>query len=217
MPAVASRSALVPWATIRPLPMTTRSSAMTSISWRRCEESRTVPPSVGEPAQQVTHPADAGGVQPVRRLVEDEHVRVPEQGRRRCRGAGASPGSSRAPAGRPRWAVRLTRSSISWTRVRGRPIVRWARVRISRPVRPACCAEASSRTPTSRAGVGQVGEPAPVDRGGPRGGRGEADDDAHRRRLAGAVGAEEAGDPTGGRGERDVVDGGQPASVGLRE
>ena len=33
-------------------------------------------------------------------------------------------------------------------------MVRWAIVRISRPVRPACCAEASSKTPTSRPGLG---------------------------------------------------------------
>ncbi len=32
--------------------------------------------------------------------------------------------------------------------------MRWASVRISRPVRPACWAEASSRTPTSRPGLG---------------------------------------------------------------
>jgi len=34
-------------------------------------------------------------------------------------------------------------------------MVRWAMVRISRPVRPACCAEASSRTPTSSPGFGR--------------------------------------------------------------
>ena len=37
----------------------------------------------------------------------------------------------------------------------GRPIIRWAIVRISRPVRPACWAEASSITPTSRPGFGR--------------------------------------------------------------
>ncbi len=43
MPAAASSSALLPWATIRPLPITTRSSATASTSRSRCEESRTVP------------------------------------------------------------------------------------------------------------------------------------------------------------------------------
>ena len=102
VPAEASRSALVPWATIRPLPMTTRSSAMTSISCSRCEREQDGAAAVGEAAQQVAHPADAGRVEPVGRLVEDQHVRVAEQGGRRCRGAGACRGSSRAPAGRPR-------------------------------------------------------------------------------------------------------------------
>src|SRR6476620_8865498 len=34
-------------------------------------------------------------------------------------------------------------------------MVRWVMVRISRPVRPACCAEASRSTPTSRPGLGR--------------------------------------------------------------
>ena len=32
---------------------------------------------------------------------------------------------------------------------------RWATVRISRPVRPACCADASSSTPTTKPGFGR--------------------------------------------------------------
>ncbi len=44
VPAVCRSSALVPWATIRPLPMTMISSAMTSISCSRCDDSSTVPP-----------------------------------------------------------------------------------------------------------------------------------------------------------------------------
>ncbi len=40
------------------------------------------------------------------------------------------------------------------TRDRGRPMKRCAMVRTSRPVRPACWAEASSSTPTSRPGLG---------------------------------------------------------------
>src|SRR4051794_25308588 len=39
---------------------------------------------------------------------------------------------------------------------------RWATVRISRPVRPACWAEASSRTPTSMPGLGRVANRRPV-------------------------------------------------------
>ena len=37
----------------------------------------------------------------------------------------------------------------------GSPIIHWAIVRISRPVRPACWAEASIITPTSRPGLGR--------------------------------------------------------------
>jgi hypothetical protein len=36
---------------------------------------------VGVATEQVTHPADASGVQAVRRLVEDQHLRVPYERR----------------------------------------------------------------------------------------------------------------------------------------
>jgi len=60
-----------------------------------------------------------------------------------------------------------------------------------------------------QAGIGQVGEAAAqyVCRPG-GGGRGEADNDAHRGGLARSVGSEEAGDPARFGGEGDVVDGG---------
>ena len=58
--------------------------------------------------------------------------------------------------------VRLTSSSISSTRRRGRPMVSAAIVRISRPVRPACWAEASRRTPTSRPGLGRSANRSPL-------------------------------------------------------
>jgi hypothetical protein len=35
--------------------------------------------AVGEAAQQAPHPADAGGVQAVGRLVQDQHLGVPQQ------------------------------------------------------------------------------------------------------------------------------------------
>ena len=41
-------------------------------------------------------------------------------------------------------------------------MVRWAMVRISRPVRPACWAEASSRTPTSSPGLGRSAKRRPA-------------------------------------------------------
>ncbi len=48
------------------------------------------------------------------------------------------------------------------TRPDGRPIVRAARVRTSRPVRPACWAGASRRTPTSRPGLGRSAKRRPM-------------------------------------------------------
>ena len=60
------------------------------------------------------------------------------------------PANGLDPAG-IRWMRDLLRDFAD----RGRPMVRWATVRISRPVRPACCAEASSSTPTSRPGFGR--------------------------------------------------------------
>ena len=49
---------------------------------------------------------------------------------------------------------RETRASISSTRDIGRPIVLAPMVSTSRPVRPACWADASSSTPTWRPGFG---------------------------------------------------------------
>src|SRR4051794_24744496 len=46
-------------------------------------------------------------------------------------------------------------SSSSSTLAMGNPMVRAATLRVSRPVRPACWAEASRRTPTSRPGLGR--------------------------------------------------------------
>ena len=64
--------------------------------------------------------------------------------------------------------------------------------------------------------VGQVREPVPGDGGAARRRRREADQDAHGRRLAGAVRAEETGHATTARREADVVEGGE-APVPLRE
>src|SRR3954469_19770633 len=57
-------------------------------------------------------------------------------------------------------------------------MIRWAIVRISRPVRPACWAEASSMTPTSRPGLGRSANRRPAIVAAPRGGGGGA---ANRR------------------------------------
>ena len=153
-------SSLLPDATILPLPITTRSSAMTSISWSRCEDNRTRAALAGEARQQVAHPPDPGRVEPVGGLVEDQHLGVPEQ----CGGDAeplAHPEGVVAHPALGLGGVRLTSSSISSTRRRGRPMVSAAIVRISRPVRPACWAEASRRTPTSRPGLGRSANRSP--------------------------------------------------------
>ena len=80
VPDAARSSVLLPWATIRPLPMTMRSSAIASISRRRWEDRRTVPPRSAKSRSRPAHPGDALGVQPVRRLVEDQHRRLAHQG-----------------------------------------------------------------------------------------------------------------------------------------
>ena len=55
--------------------------------------------AVGVPAEQVAHPADAGRVEAVGRLVEDQHLGVAEQRGARCRAAGACRASSCGPGG----------------------------------------------------------------------------------------------------------------------
>ena len=60
--------------------MMTTSSTVCSTSCSRWLETRIVLPSCAEVAQEAAQPADALGVQAVRGLVEDEHLRVAEQG-----------------------------------------------------------------------------------------------------------------------------------------
>ena len=120
--------------------------------------------AVGEVAQQAAHPVDAGRVEAVGRLVEDQHLRGRRAARARCRGAGACRGSSCGPGAWPRPGSGRPARASGRRGSSGRPMVRAPRVSTSRPVRPACWAEASSRTPTWRARVGDVavGWPATV-------------------------------------------------------
>ena len=103
--------------------------------------------------------------------------------------------------------MRPTSSTISSTRCLPTPIRIAPRVSTSRPVRPACWAEASSRRPTWRPGFGRAAYGLPSTVAPARGRGGEAGHDAHRGRLAGTVGSEEAGDESRLDLERDVVDG----------
>ena len=58
--------------------------------------------AVGEAAQQVAHPADAGRVEPVGRLVEDQHPRVAEQRGGDAEALPHAEGVVADPAARPR-------------------------------------------------------------------------------------------------------------------
>ena len=122
---------------------------------------------VGVAAEQVAHPADAGRVEPVGRLVEDQHLGVAEQ-----RGGDAEPLAHAervvaAPGGRPRSAVRLTRSSISSTRRAGSPMVRCGDREDLAAGAAGVLRGGVEQDADLEAGVGQVGEPAAGDGGGP--------------------------------------------------
>ena len=65
----------------RPRPMTTSCSAVRAISLMRWLETKTVRPSRGEALEQVAHPQDALGVEPVDGLVEEQDWRVTEERR----------------------------------------------------------------------------------------------------------------------------------------
>ena len=69
-----------------------------------------------------------------------------------------------------------------------------------------CTDRASSSAPTSCSGAAMIAIVLTVHRDLAGGRRVEAEDQAHRGRLAGAVGAEEPGHDAGLDGEREVVD-----------
>ena len=205
-PAEASRSDLAPWATIRPFPITTRSSAITSISWSRCEESSTVPPRSANSRSRPTHPPDAGRVEPVGRLVEDQHRRVADQRRRQ---AEPLPHAERVVADAPR---RLLRGQADEVEHLVDPDLRQSHEPLGDgedlPAgAPGVLGGRVEQHADLQARVGQVDVAAAGDGRAARRGVGEPDDDAHGRGLPGAVGPQESGDPAGVRGEADVVDG----------
>ena len=163
------------------------------------------------PRSSAAHPADALRVQPVGRLVEHQHRRV---GQQRAGDAEPLPHAQRVAArsGVRRRRSGPTSSSTSSTRDAGTPMAAASSRRCVRPVRPGCTAPASSSVPITAPGLGSVGVRPAVHERGARGRRHQAGDHAHRRRLAGAVRAEEAGHRAGLQRERDVVDDG-PAAV----
>jgi hypothetical protein len=89
----------------RPRPMTTRWSAVSSSSLIRWLDTSTARPSAASDRRKPADPADAVGVQPVHRLVEQEHRGVAQHGTgdaqplEHAQGepAGASPRGRRQP------------------------------------------------------------------------------------------------------------------------
>ena len=182
--------------------MITTSSASCAISVRTWLETSTVRPSCGERAEQVAQPADALRVEPVRRLVEHEHLGVAEQRARERRAAASSRASTplhggsrprsgrRAPAPRRR-ARRRSRRRRDRAQVVATRAARMERVRLEDRADRAdgiCRApDSGARAPSRRRCVAWM----------------QRHERAQRRRLACPVRAEEAGDAPGlGRKER---------------
>ena len=120
-------------------------------------------------------------------------VRVAEQRRRRC--------PSRWPMPSENWPARLSRDVVQADQVdhlvapgaSGSRASARARAGGCRRERPVCTERASSSAPTSCSGAAVLAVVLAVDGDVARGRRVEAEDQPHRRRLAGAVRAEEAG------------------------
>ena len=166
--------------------------------------------AVGVALEQATHPADAGRVEAVGRLVEDQHGRVAEQG------VGDAEPLLHAERVVAQPALRL--GLVEGDQVEhlvdagvgqahglgadGEDLAAGAAGVLGRGV------EQYADVP---ARVGDVVVEVASDRDPAVRGWGEPDHDAHRGRLAGTVGAEEPGHPTGLADEADVVDGGERA------
>ena len=170
-------------------------------------------PVVGVVAEQVAHPADAGRVETVRRLVQDEHRRVADQG-----GGDAETLThpERVVAHPP---VRLGAGEADQVEQLGDPGGRDTHDLLGDGQDLAAGAArvlggGVEHHADLAPGVGQVGEAPTGDGRGPLGGGREADHHPHGRGLARAVRAEEAGDAALPCGEGDVVDDGV-AAVGL--
>ena len=156
-------------------------------------------------AQEPAQPADALGVQAVRRLVEDEHAGVAEQRGREAESlAHAHAVLAGALAGGGGDAGQL--EQLVDPRQRDR-----AGVRQDAQVVAAAAARVEvrglQRGPHGAERVGEVDVALAVDRRGAARGVDQPEQHAQRRGLAGAVGPEEAGDPAGLDVEAQVVDG----------
>ena len=166
--------------------------------------------AVGVALEERAHPPDAGGVEPVGGLVEDQHRRVAEQRVGDAEALLHAEGVVAQPALRLGGAERDQLEHLVDPRRRqphragaqGEDLAAGAAGVLRRGV------EQDADVPP---GVRDVAVEVAVDGDPAVGGRGEADHHAHRGGLAGTVGTEEAGDPSGLAGEADVVDGTEAA------
>ena len=156
--------------------------------------------------QQAAHPVDAGRVEAVGRLVEDQDARVAEQR------VGDAESLAHAEGVVPEPAPRLGRRQRDQLEHLVDPRPRQAHgLGADREDLAAGAAVVLRRGVEEHADqqtrVRDVAVAVPPDRDAPRAGRREADHDAHRGGLARAVRPEEAGDPARSCHEGHVVDG----------
>ena len=166
-----------------------------------------------ERAQEVAQPAHALGVEAVGRLVEDQQLGIAEQRRRQ---AEPLPHAERVALHAPvlRAASSSTSRSTSSTRASGSPVGA-ARACAGGCGRSGPDGSRSPRAPRRRATPAAraraYGWPNTSAR--PLVGFARPEQHPERRRLAGAVRAEEAGDGAGVELERELVDGGELAEA----
>ena len=209
-------SSTVPSATSTPSRITPTRSQTCSTSPIRWLESSTVRPPLAERADERAHLGHAGRVEPVGRLVEDQQLRVLEQ-----RGGDAEPllhaQRVRSRSGRRRASVSPTSSSTRLDASPGHAGVagEHAQVVAAGEVR----VEGRAPRPSRRCRASPSGAPggAPSTAASPDVGRTRPEQHPQRRRLAGAVGAEEAVDLAAAHAQVEVVDGDDRVAVALGE
>ena len=187
-----SRSSTRPLASSLPSPMIETEWQTCWTSARMCELSSTVTPGLAQAADHVADVADAGRVEPVRRLVEDQQVGALQQGggdrqplphaERVAVGSGRARGRSAPPAA----ARRRQRFGAG-------PIDAGQQREVAPPEKVGEKRGSSTTAPTRSITSGScAGTCRPKSRHLPAVGSGEAEQHPDRRGLAGAVGAEEA-------------------------
>ena len=174
-----------------------------------------------EPLDLRPQRAAALRVEAGRRLVEEQDGRAVHAARARGRGGASCRPSSRRPCARRRRSARRGRAArrrACGARPCDRPCRPPWRSMCSRPVRKSSSAASCSAAPIVPADAGpSLDDVEPGDRRRPPVGRQQRDEHQHRRRLAGAVGPEEAVDLARRDLEVDAVDGLDPTLELARE